>query len=122
MGISYEIGGTSGLALYTAAGADTNGITVGCEGLATVCVQLTGTLTSVVVYWEGTVDGTNWVGVLGWDRTTGVKALSATAAGLYAVNVTGLSSFRARLDWTTGTVTATAKGSSLPIATLVTAA
>jgi hypothetical protein len=116
--IPYE---TKQVALYSAAGADTNGVTVDCEGLSSVCVQLTGTLTSVIVYFEGNVDETNWIGVLGWNRNTGVKALSATAVGLYVVNVTGLSQFRARLDWTSGSVTATAKGSSLPIGTLVTA-
>jgi len=118
MSYPYE---TLPLALYTTAGADTNGTTVGCEGLATVCVQLSGTLTSATIYFEGTVDGTNWIGVLGWNRTTGVKALTATAVGLYVVDVTGLYQFRARLDWTTGSVTATAKGTSLSTTTLVTA-
>lgn len=117
MSLEYEVL----VPLYTAAGADTNGAEVPCAGLATVCVQLSGTLTSVVVYWEGTVDGSNWVGLLGWNRNTGVKALSTTAVGLYVVNVVGLSSFRARLDWTTGSVTAVAKGSPIPITTLVTA-
>ena len=118
MTIPYE---TSPLTLYSAAGADTNGITIGCEGLSTVCIQLTGTLTSVIVYWEGNVDATTWVGVLGWNRNTGVKAISATAAGLYVIDVTGLHQLRARLDWTTGSVTATAKGTSLGTTTLVTA-
>jgi len=118
MSIPYE---TEILALYTAAGADTNGVVIDCQGLSTVCVQLTGTLTSVVVYWEGNVDETNWIGVLGWNRNTGIKAISATAVGVYVINVTGLSQFRARLDHTTGTVTATAKGTSLPVTTLVTA-
>ncbi len=49
--------------LYTAAAADTNGIAMKCEDMATACVQLSGTLTTVVVYWEGTVDGTNWIGL-----------------------------------------------------------
>ena len=118
MSIPYEM---KNLTLYSAAGADTHGVTINCEGLATVCVQLSGTLTSVIVYWEGNVDETNWVGVLGWNRNTGVKAISATAVGLYVINVTGLSQLRARLDWSTGSVTANAKGSSLPITTLVSA-
>jgi hypothetical protein len=118
MTIPFE---TGSLALYTAAGADTNGVVTTCDGFATVCVQLSGTITSATIYWEGTVDDSNWIGVLGWNRTTGVKALTATAAGLYVINVTGLSQFRARLDWTTGSVTAYAKFSSIPITTLVTA-
>src|SRR3990167_3182689 len=109
--MKYETGNQI---LYSAAGADTNGETINCDGLGTVCVQLTGTLTSVIVYFEGTVDGTNWIGVLGWNRNTGVKALSATAAGLYVVDVAGLHLFRARLDWTAGSVTATARGTSVP--------
>lgn len=117
MTIPYE---TFALALYTAAGADTEGVTVNCEGLATVCVQLSGTMTTATVYFEGNVDGANWIGVLGWNRNTGVKALTATAVGLYVINVAGLTQLRARLDWTAGSVTATAKGSSIPITTLVT--
>lgn len=119
MTLPYE---TGALALYTAAGADTNGVTVNCDGLATVCVQLFGTMTTATVYFEGTVDSTNWIGVLGWNRNTGVKALTATAVGLYVIDVTGLVQFRARLDWTAGSVSAIAKGSSLPTTTLVTAA
>lgn len=107
--------------LYSAAGADTNGEVVRCSGLATVALQLSGTLTSVVVYFEGTVDGANWVSLLGWNRATGVKASQATATGIYIINVTGLEGFRARLDWTTGDVTAVARVSSIPITTLVTA-
>jgi len=117
MSLEYE----STIPLYTAAGADTNGETVSCAGVNTVCVQLSGTLTSVVVYWEGTVDGSNWVGVLGWNRNTGIKAISTTAVGLYVISTTGLTAFRARLDWTTGSVTAVAKTSAAPITTLVTA-
>lgn len=117
MSLGYEHTTT----LYSAAEADTNGNVVPCAELATVCVQLSGTLTSVVVYFEGTVDGTNWVGVLGWNRNTGVKALSTTATGLYVVDVAGLTAFRARLDWTSGSVTAVAKGTNLPTTTLVTA-
>lgn len=116
MSLEYE----NTIALYTAAGADTNGETISCAGVATVCVQLSGTLTSVVVYFEGTVDGSNWVGVLGWNRNTGVKASSATAVGLYVFDVSALTAFRARLDWTTGSVTAFAKTSALPTTTLVT--
>jgi hypothetical protein len=117
MSLEYE----TTVPLYTAAGADTNGAVVPCAGLGTVCVQLSGTLTTVVVYWEGTVDGSNWIGVLGWNRNTGVKALSTTAVGLYVVDVTALTAFRARLAWTTGSVTAVAKGSAIPTTTLVTA-
>jgi len=113
---------TGSLTLFSAAVADDNGIVVNCEGLATVCVQLTGTLEASDVYFEGNVNSTNWVGVLAWNRTTGVKDLVATATGLYVIDVTGLVQLRVRLDWSTAdSVTAVAKGSSLPVKTLVTA-
>jgi len=106
---------------HKAAGADANGEVLPCAGLATACVQLFGTLTSVTFYFEGTVDGATWVGVLGWNRNTGVKAITATAAGLYVFDVTGLTSFRVRLDWTTGSADAVIRGTPLPTTTLVTA-
>ena len=109
------------ITLHSAAGADANGPTIYCDGLASVGVQVGGTVTNATIYWEGTIDGTNWVGILGWNRNSGVKALTATAAGLFAINVTGLYAFRARLDWTSGSINVYAKGSSIPITTLVTA-
>jgi hypothetical protein len=107
--------------LHSAAIADANGEVFSCDGIATICVQLYGTLTTVSFLWEGTVNGTDWIGVLGWNRTTGVKALTAAAAGLYVIDVTGLTAFRARLDHTTGSASALAKGSAIPTTTLVTA-
>lgn len=107
----YEVGPNT---LYSAAGADTDGVPVPCEGLSTVSVQLTGTLTSVIVYFEGTIDGVNWIGIYGVNRATGAKALTATATGVYVCDVTALTTFRARLDWTSGSITAVARGSSSP--------
>ncbi len=121
MSIPYE---TGPIALYATAVADTNGVVVDCLGLSTICVQLAGTMAnSSTVYFEGNVDETNWIGVLGWNRTTGVKALTTTSTGLYVISVSGLSQFRARFDFQAGTssLTATAKGTSLPTTTLVTA-
>lgn len=117
MSLEYE----RTVVFHNAATADANGEVMPCDGLATVCVQLSGTLTSIIVYFEGTVDGTNWIGVLGWNRNTGVKALSATAAGLYVIDVSSLTAFRTRLDHTTGSVNAVGKGSCYPTTTLVTA-
>lgn len=114
----YEVKPTN---LHTLGGADSNGIAISCESLSAICAQISGSFSTGAVYWEGTVDGTNWIGILGWNRNTGVKALSGTAAGLWVVDVTGLNKFRARLDWTDGTVTVTVKGSSSPTTTLVTA-
>ena len=112
---------TGPLVMHSAAVADANGAYMACEGLASVCVQISGTVTTATIYFEGTVNDTDWVGILGWNRNTGVKALTATAAGLFSFDVTGLLRFRARLDWTTGSVTVTAIGTALPTTTLVTA-
>jgi hypothetical protein len=106
---------------HKAAGADANGTEVPCAGLATVCVQVFGTVTTATIYFEGTVDGSTWVGILGWNRTTGVKALTAAAAGLFVFDVSGLMSFRSRLDWTAGSIDVVAKGTPLPTTSLVTA-
>jgi hypothetical protein len=119
MSVPYE---TDVNRTLTEQGSDSNGILIPCQGFATASVQLSGTLAASTVYFEGTVDGTNYVGVLGWNRTTGVKALTAAAVGLYLVNITGLNLFRVRLDWTTAdSVTCDVICSSLPIDTLVTA-
>jgi hypothetical protein len=100
----------------------TGNTTLECEGLSTVSVQVSGTIENgSKIYWEGTVDGTNWEGVLGWHRNTGVKALSASATGLYVIEVTGLFKFRARFDSETGTTaTVYVRATSLPEQTLVT--
>lgn len=97
--------------LYVNAGADTNGVELevqaGHGGFAAGCFQLSGTLTSVIVYFECTLDGTNWVS-LNCMPVGGTETLvtQATAAGVWRFNALGLKKVRARLDWTTGSVTA----------------
>lgn len=100
MGILYSKEKT----LHSAAGSDANGPVLGVEGFSTVGLQAVISNTAVV-YFEGSIDGSNWVGVEGQNVLNGSKATSAAASGIYAVPVAGLSKFRARLDWTSGTVT-----------------
>ena len=88
---------------HTAASGDANGTVANVQQLAVVTAQITGTFTTAVVYWEGTVDGSTWVGVQGSNLNNGAVATSATAAGLYMIPIAGLRLFRARLVWTTGT-------------------
>ena len=72
-----------------------------------LAVQVQG-ITVATITWEATIDGTNWVGVLVAPITTGTAALTATANGIFTVDVTGLTSFRARISaWTSGTITVT---------------
>ncbi len=59
------------------------------------------------ITWEAMVDGTNWKGLLVTPLSTGTAALTATADGLFRVDVTGLIQFRARLTRVGGTVTVT---------------
>jgi hypothetical protein len=112
---------TSVLVLHAAAVADSEGAVVPCAGLATLAVQVFGTVTTATITFQGTVDGYTWTTILGWNRATGVKASTATAAGQWVFDVTGLTGFRANLDWTAGSVDVVAKGSSIPTTTLVTA-
>lgn len=88
---------------HTAASGDANGTVANVQQLAVMTVQITGTFTTAVVYWEGTVDGSTWVGIQGTNLNTGAIATSATATGLYLIPIVGLRLFRARLDWTAGT-------------------
>ncbi len=95
--------------LLTAAAADTSAaeLLVQNSGVNYVAgaFQLSGTLTSVVVYFECTVDGTNWVAlecVSAGD--SGTVATQATAVGVWKFNAIGLYKVRARLDWTSGSV------------------
>lgn len=105
-----QFGGYSRQPLYTAATADTDGeeLVVQSENGSFVggAFQVSGTLTSVIVYFECTVDGTNWVAlecVPAGDSATPVT--QATAAGVWTWARLGLYKVRARLDHTTGSVT-----------------
>ena len=100
--------------LQSAAGATGNGTalnvtaTNGGSG-ATLGLQVSGTFTGTVTF-EGTVDGSTWAGVAARSTgTTDTLVASATAAGLFRVDVRGLLQFRARVSaYTDGNVTVTA--------------
>jgi hypothetical protein len=48
------------------------------------------------VVMEGTLDGTNWIALLLTNRNTGATAASATAAGIYSADFSGLEQVRVR--------------------------
>lgn len=80
------------------------------EPVATTVVQVTGIATATIT-WEGTVDGTNWAGLMATALATGTAAATATANGLYRLDVRGLLQVRARISaYTAGTITALALG------------
>lgn len=97
--------------LQNAAAATGDGSVMGVEGAAALGVQITGIFTATVTF-EVSIDGATWVAVTGKNLGTGARATTATAAGIYTINVAAYAYFRARLTWTSGTsITATALAS-----------
>ena len=92
---------------HNAAAADGNGQVVPTAGFSAVGIQIKGASFVSTVYFEATIDGTNWVGVLGTNCNTGEIATSSAAEGLWQVPLLTYRRFRARLDWTSGTATVT---------------
>lgn len=97
------------LAFHAAAVASSTGTANDVSGLEYASVQVTG-ISGDSIAWEATVDGTNWVGVLATNQTTGSAALTATANGLYALNCAGYAQLRANLTRSAGTVTVSGLG------------
>lgn len=98
--------------LQDAAAATGNGTTVECTEVSGgahkyLALQVQG-INGDTLTWEATIDGTNWKGLLVTPLSTGTAALTATADGLYRVDVTGLVQFRARIStYGSGTITVT---------------
>lgn len=92
---------------HNAAAADGNGQIANTAGFSAVGIQIKGASFVSTVYFEATIDGTNWVGVLGTNCNTGEIATSSAAEGLWQVPLLTYRRFRARLDWTSGTATVT---------------
>ncbi len=99
-------------ALQLAAVATGNGETIDCTEAGGgahkyLALQVQG-ITTATITWEATIDGTNWKGLLVTPLATGTAALTATADGLFRVDVTGLVQFRARVStYGAGTITVT---------------
>ena len=99
--------------MQSAAVATGNGTVVDVAGFATLCIQLSGTMTNLVVTFEATADGTNWVAVQVVNANTGGLSTTATAAGLYVMPCAGFSQVRARVStWVAGDVTAVGMAST----------
>jgi hypothetical protein len=72
-------------------------------------IQLTGTFVGTVTF-ETTVDGTNWVTVSVTPSNSVTTVTSATAPGVWFVQITGFAGVRARVSaYTSGTITASIK-------------
>lgn len=104
------------ITLQDAVSASGNGNVLNCEGLATIGLQISGTFTATV-YFEGTINGTDWVEILGINQNDGSAATSTsnTVSTLWIIPVSSIRNFRARVAWTGGTsITITAVGSIGP--------
>ena len=64
---------------------------------AELTVQAEG-IVSGTLNWEGTIDGSTWYAILGTNITSGSAAATAAADGIYRMDVTGLTSVRARVS------------------------
>lgn len=60
-------------------------------------VQATG-LVSGTLNWEGSINGSTWVALLATNVSAGTAATTASAAGIYRLDVTGLAEVRARVS------------------------
>jgi hypothetical protein len=98
MGSTYKLVRLHDAEAGTADGTtlEINDYTTGCAGYV-VGVQLTG-ISGETITWEATIDGENWVAFRVEPLATGTFATTATANGLYRVEVSGLLKFRARIS------------------------
>lgn len=91
-------------------------------GLSVVACYVAISATATVAF-QGTVDGTNWVTIQALNLNSGATATTTTATGLFQISVAGLSRIRFNVTaYTSGTVTATARGIVEPGAAVVTSA
>jgi hypothetical protein len=100
-------GFTSRDILQTAAVATGNGTPSHVSGLSWGVAQIVG-ITTATITWEATIDGATWAGIRATLLSSGTAAATATADGLYQIDLRGLSQVRARISaYTTGTITVT---------------
>lgn len=79
-----------------ATGAEMAPVSMADGAFATLTAEITG-LTTGTVTWQGTQDGSTWVGFLMAPTTTETKALTATANGIYRGDVRGFKKVRANI-------------------------
>lgn len=87
---------------HSAANATATGTVMTTTAISLVSVQITGTFVATVTF-KGSIDGTNYVALEAINRSTGAKATTATAAGLYSIPVVGCRKFICDLTWSSGT-------------------
>lgn len=100
---------TKRVTLQSSATATGNGSSIAVTGYDHVQVNITG-LTSATITFEVTEDETNWYSAYAIKIGSLSAATTATANGLYLVNVAGMVKMRARISaYTSGTIVATGR-------------
>jgi len=94
---------TSSVVMQSAVVTSSNGTSLGAKDGGVAGIQVSGTYTTATTYFEGTVDGTNWVAVQCYDVSDGSVDTLTAANGVWACPVSGLLRLRARVAWTSGT-------------------
>lgn len=95
--------------------AASDAVTLNHPGLATATVQLVGSPTMTVVFEVNDDEGASptWVGVSAINVNTGAVSSTATAAGIYRVDISGYRLFRVRCSaFTSGSFAVTVNGSN----------
>lgn len=94
----------------SAATATGNGTAHYVLGLTTFVVQVQGITTATITF-EVTQDETNWKAIEARNVTTNAIATTATADGIFAINVAGINQLRCRISaYTSGTITVSGAG------------
>lgn len=76
---------------------------IACDGWGTCAVQLSGTWAGTQTF-EVTVNGSDWVGVTGYNVATHAPIITTTAGGVFVFPVVGCAAFRVRFStYTSGT-------------------
>jgi len=99
--------------------AANDAVTLNHPGLATATVQLVGSPTMTVTFEVNDDEGASptWVAVPAQNVNTGAVATTATAAGIYRVDIAGSRQFRVRCSaFTSGSFATTVNGSVAPMA------
>lgn len=114
--IAQQAANTTTATLQNAVSATGNGSTISTDGMATVTFVVTGTFSATVTF-EGTADGSNYVGLVAQQKGAGSSGISssATAPGTFVAVCTGMVNVRSRVTWVSGTsVTVNAFASPMP--------
>lgn len=92
---------------------------VDLSGHATLAVDVRGTFVGTAVF-EGSVDGTNYIALAGYNVITAAYVSSVTAAANIVLNVAGYRRVRVRCSaYTSGTITVTMRASLADFSTII---